>query len=283
MTPGSYFKDRNLVIVTKHAKEKVIAPLLESELEMSCFVSRHVDTDTLGTFSGEIERESDPIATLRKKCHLGIKAHGCDIAVASEGSFGPHPTVFFAPADEEIIMLLDTRNNLEVVAKVLSTETNFDGKTVRSESELLQFAETTQFPSHRLILKKSQGEKADIVKGIGDLETLLASYRKFKAESDDVHVETDMRAMYNPKRMKVIESATKKLIENLKSTCPVCSTPGFVISASIAGLPCDLCGSPTRSTLSYLYHCSTCKHNVEKKYPHEKFTEDPMYCDLCNP
>jgi hypothetical protein len=57
------FKGRSLVIATK--KEKVIAPLLEEALGIVCFVPEDFDTDTLGTFTGEIERKLDPISTAR--------------------------------------------------------------------------------------------------------------------------------------------------------------------------------------------------------------------------
>jgi hypothetical protein len=59
------FKNRRLLIATKHEKEKVIAPLLEQNLGVICFVNENFDTDLLGTFTGEIE-ELDPIATARQ-------------------------------------------------------------------------------------------------------------------------------------------------------------------------------------------------------------------------
>ena len=62
------FKNRNLVIATKHGKELVIAPILEKELGVKCFLPLNFDSDELGTFTGEIEREDDPITTARKKC-----------------------------------------------------------------------------------------------------------------------------------------------------------------------------------------------------------------------
>jgi hypothetical protein len=44
------------------------------------------------------------------------------------------------------------------------------------------------------------------------------------------YVETDMRAMYNPSRMTVIQNATKKLVEKINSCCPNCNIPGFGIT-----------------------------------------------------
>jgi hypothetical protein len=83
--------------VTKHQKEEAISPLLKKTLGVTCFVSKDFDTDSLGTFSGEIARNDDALTTLKKKCLNGIQAEGFDLAVATEGSFGNHPTVFFCP------------------------------------------------------------------------------------------------------------------------------------------------------------------------------------------
>lgn len=87
------FKGRNLVIATKHKKEIVIAPLLEKELNVKCFVA-DIDTDLLGTFTGEVQRTADPVETARQKCLMAIEKTGCDMAVSNEGSFGQHPSMF---------------------------------------------------------------------------------------------------------------------------------------------------------------------------------------------
>ena len=89
------FQNRKLVIATKHQKEIVIAPILEKELGVICFINEDFDTDTLGTFTGEIERKLDPISTVREKCIKAMDLSNCDMGVASEGSFGPHPSLFF--------------------------------------------------------------------------------------------------------------------------------------------------------------------------------------------
>ena len=80
---SNLFEGRKLIIATKHGKETVIAPLIESALGLICFVSENFDTDSLGTFTGEIERELDPLATLRKKCLLAMESSGNDLGIAS--------------------------------------------------------------------------------------------------------------------------------------------------------------------------------------------------------
>lgn len=277
------FQGRKLIIATKHQKEKVIAPLLDSALGVVCFVNESFDTDTLGTFTGEIERELDPIATARKKCLLAMELSNCDLGVASEGSFGPHPSLFFVNADDEFLIFIDKKNKLEIIVRELSTETNFNGQEIESETDLLEFARSVQFPSHGLILRKSKTDNSDIIKGITDLDQLKESFKTLLENSNSVYAETDMRAMYNPARMQVIEAAAQKLLAKINAVCPQCNTPGFGITDAKRGLECSLCGSLTNSTLSYRYVCQHCQYTKEDMYPHGKTSEDPRYCDYCNP
>ncbi|MCP9768082.1 hypothetical protein EGI22_09165 [Lacihabitans sp. LS3-19] len=277
------FEGRTLFIATKHQKEKVISPILEKELGVKCIVHPSFDSDIFGTFSGEIEREEDPLTTARKKCQSAMETYNCDLAVASEGSFGSHPSAFFIPADDEILIFIDKKNGLEIKIREISTDTNFGGLEVSTEKELLEFANSVGFPSHGLILKKADNDLSEIKKGITNSHTLLEAFNQFMSKSKSVWVETDMRAMHNPKRMKVIEKATLKLVDRIKTLCPVCQSPGFGINEVKKGLPCQLCGLPTSTTLSYVYTCQKCNHKKEELYPNQKTSEDPRYCDFCNP
>lgn len=277
------FKNRKLVIATKHRKELVIAPVLEKELGVECFADAFFDTDTLGTFTGETERTLDPLEAARQKCRTAMELNRCDLAVASEGSFGPHPSLAFIAADEEILVLIDKAHQLEIVVKLLSLETNFSGKTVESEQELLAFAEASGFPEHALIVRKSKDSVDSIFKGINQTDELLRVYHLLKSAGSAPYVETDMRAMHNPTRMKVIAQAAQDLADKVNSRCPACSLPGFGIVDVKRGLPCDLCGFPTRAIMTHIYECKGCAHREEVMYPQQRRTEDPMYCDRCNP
>ena len=277
------FRGRNAVIATRHKKEQVIQPVLEQELGVTCFVPDSFDTDVLGTFSGEVERKDDPLTTARKKCHMAMEITNCDLAIASEGSFGPHPTIFFVPADDELLVFIDKKNNLEIIVRELSTATNFNGSTINTEQELRAFADAAQFPGHGLIARKSKDDYTKIEKGITDWERLSGIYHQFIQSHGSFYLETDMRAMYNPTRMNVIATAARKLTDKIKNCCPVCHTPGLGITEVKQGLPCAICSFPTRSTLSYIYTCQRCNYQTEEKFPKGKLTEDPMYCDVCNP
>lgn len=277
------FTNRKLLIATKHGKETVIAPILEEELGVICIRNEKFDTDTLGTFTGEIERKIGVVATLREKCLQAAKLHDCDLVVASEGSFGPHPTLFFAVADDEFMMFLYLKNNIEIIAREVDLKTNFAGETISNETKLLEFAMKVLFPSHGLILKSSENNPEISYKGIQSESDLLDKFNQLQNKYTSVFIETDMRANFNPTRMQVIEKLAKQLIKKIKSCCPECATPGFDVTEVVAGLRCEQCNLTTKSTLSHLYQCKKCHFTLEKKFPNGKEKESAMYCDYCNP
>lgn len=283
MTQHKFFEGRSIVIATKHKKQHAIAALLEKELGVTCIVPENLDTDLLGTFSGEIERELSPIDAAKKKCALAMELTGTDLALASEGSFGAHPLLYFLPADDELLVLIDQKNGLEIAVREISTKTNYNAKEVSSEEDLLAFAQSALFPSHGLILKDKKEGYTEVAKGIVHAKELLDTFKQFMETYGSVYVETDMRAHLNPSRMQVIEETTEKLIKKIKTTCPNCQTPGFGIIEATPGLPCENCKTPTKSTLFHVYACQKCNHTHEAYFPNGKQEEDPTYCDRCNP
>ena len=133
------FSGRQIVIATKHGKEQVIAPRLTNELGLHCLVPEQFDTDLLGTFSGEVDRVDTPMETARKKCQMAMDLTSVDLAIASEGSFGPHPSIPFIPAHEEYMLLIDKKNKWEFVVRKLETKTNYRQITLDSTDSLRAF------------------------------------------------------------------------------------------------------------------------------------------------
>lgn len=277
------FKGRKLVIATKHGKEKVIAPILEKKLGVKCITPENIDTDIFGSFTGETLRQNDPITTARNKCLLAMKMTDCDLAVANEGSFGPHPHLLFVPADEELMVLIDKKNDIEITMVELSTQTNFNYGEIKTMKELNVFTRNAKFPDHGIIIRKTKSNNAEIIKDIKNRNKLTEVFNDFISRYGKAYLETDMRAMNNPTRMKVIKNTCIKLAKKANTLCPDCKTPGFGITKAIKGLPCKLCSFPTKSTLSYIFGCQKCTYFKEVKFPNNKTTEDPMYCDFCNP
>jgi len=277
-----HFNGRKLLIATKHRKEQVIKPIFDAKLGLECVVKKKFDSDKFGTFSGEIERKDSPLETARKKCLEAIKNSTHDLVIASEGSFGPHPDYLFIPANEEILILIDLKNGLEITSRILSTETNFHSAQINSKEALDEFLEKVQFPSHGVIIKDTNNPHL-IYKGIKSRKKLYGLYRQLSAWSDKIFIETDMRAMHNPTRMKVIEQCAQKLLEKIESLCPDCGMPGFSVTKAIPGLPCELCHTPGRGIKQLISTCHKCTHTITQDYPNNKKAEDPKFCDVCNP
>ena len=280
---GNYFKGRKLLIASMHEKENAIAPILEKALGVYCYTGIKINTDAFGTFSGEVKRTSSVLSVLREKCNVAMQTNHSDLCVASEGSFGQYPYFPSVSCDEEFVILVDQTNKIEVVAKELSLSTNFNAAEINNYQELRMFAKSVKFPSHGLILRKAKNDFEDVFKGIVRWDSLQNTFNFLLAKYQKVYVETDMRAMYNPTRMKVIRKATQKLVKKLKTGCPNCQFPGFEVSEVVDGLPCNLCSNPTQSTLKYIYQCKKCSFQKEELYPKGKQQENPMYCNFCNP
>jgi hypothetical protein len=85
-----------------------------------------------------------------------------------------------------------------------------------------------KFPSHGLILKPSENDFSKIIKGITDKVTLKNGFKEMMNQFGTAYVETDMRALFNPTRMKLIEKAAVKFAEAIHSKCPVCKLQGLL-------------------------------------------------------
>ena len=247
--PSDLFAGRVAVLATMHRKEQAIAPVLEGRLGMKVVVPSGLDTDAFGTFSGEIKRPSDQLTTARLKAAAALRHTGETLAIASEGSFGPHPQIPFLSCDRELVLLLDRQHQLEIVGQILSTDTNYRSQSIHSLEEALAFVKTLNFPSHGVVVKAMGDPGAD----------------------------------YNPTRMAVIAQATEQLVQVVQQTCPACGCPGFSEVQRFPGLPCGDCGTPTLLTLSVRYRCQRCQFQQSRPVPDAPLTAAPSQCPYCNP
>ncbi|WP_016951080.1 DUF6671 family protein [Anabaena sp. PCC 7108] len=281
------FNNRVAVLATMHHKEKVIAPILQQELGIKVIVPDNFNTDVFGTFTRDIKRPGTQIAAAKLKADKAIEITGETLAIASEGSFAPHPSFPYIYANREIIVFLDQENDLEIIGEVFSTETNFNHQVVNSLEEAEEFALKVGFPEHGLVIsfEKRDCKTSEIIKGITTEDKLRESVNLalVNSASGSFYIETDMRALYNPQRMKNIEKATQDLLNKINSCCPKCSTPGFAITESIKGLPCASCYQPTVQIYAVVYQCQKCNFIEQKLFPDGINSADPSLCNYCNP
>jgi len=107
-----------------HGKERAVAPAFGPIVGLNVVATAGVDTDVLGTFSGETLRRGTMLETAVAKARLGVEATGLRLAIASEGSFGPHPQIFFMPAGIELLVLVDVDQGLVIHETMLLENTN---------------------------------------------------------------------------------------------------------------------------------------------------------------
>jgi hypothetical protein len=279
----SDWKGQRMVVASSHEKDRIIAPLFTEHLGIRCEVPADFNSDQFGTFSGEVERKGNSLETARLKCEKALENSNCQMAIASEGSFGPHPQIGFIPANEELIFFLDRKNKIEASFREISLKTNYGFLETKSWDDVKVFAEKSFFPSHALIVSSSNSDKPFFVKGIQSWDLLKTTFDDLLSNRGSVKIQTDMRAMFNPTRMSVIEAAVIGLIKQLKTCCDECDHPNFQVKEVKRGLPCASCGFPTQSVLSYVFRCEACGFVKESLFPKGKRFEEAMYCDCCNP
>jgi len=286
MSKESPYANSCILLTTKHAKSIAIAPAFQQNLRANV-LEYFVDTDLLGTFTGEIEREGNALDCVKKKCQWAVERLGsrAEFFLASEGSFFPHPHMPFFTCNQEVLYFIDRSRDFHLHLTMTSLTTNYNKAKVKSLDELEQFAKEIGFPEHGLILRLEEDAKGAIIKGLTEPNALKQAFIEMKkySKEGDVMVETDMRAHMNPTRMKVIEELAAKLSERLATSCPSCALPGWGIIGVEKGLACSLCGLKTELIQTETYGCVKCHCHETKERADGLKEASPEYCAVCNP
>lgn len=280
------FAGRTLGVATMHGKERAIGPALHAVLPIQGFHALPgMDTDQFGSFSGELPRRMDAMEACKAKARRGAEVSGLDLVIASEGSFGPYPPAPFIPCDEEILVLYDARADRFFEHRHVSLETVFGGEECRDWKQVRGFAERMRFPTHGLVVRSREAwaEGDTLIKGISEDGALRAITESLIASNGSCWVETDMRAMMNPTRMRVINDAAKGFAQELTNQCPICGACWFRVTGTVSGLPCMQCGWPTQSMRGVMRGCWHCGHARTAPRPDGKQAEEPLHCANCNP
>lgn len=264
-----------LLLSSKHLKEQILQPLF-APYGVELFVERGFDTDQYGTFCGATPRMEGPRTSVKEKCLAGMAFANKRQGLASEGSFGPHPSSPFLSINEEWLVYIDLDQNLEIYGHSVSMDLCHQKLDYQS-LQLNDFLNRIQFGAQGLLFKDAT-TGALIQKGITNeeqLQDLIKAYPQWV-------LETELRAHLNPKRQKNIAAAGKDLIARMHSKCPKCAQPDFSVSATSGQLPCSWCKRPTNSYAFLDYTCQSCGFAEKKVRPGQQ-TEDPQYCNYCNP
>ena len=272
------YKGIQAVITTQHSKEELIAPALTAlGIEL---IHHKFDTDTLGTFSGEIPRTLPQRDAALKKARIGMDATGMKCGLASEGSIGPDPIVPFINSAIESIAWIDDVNEIEIVEYERGTEVVAVKIEITSLDALDDFLNRADFPNHALIAY-SASKKGPIYKGLRDLAELEKAVGAL-TKTESAIIESDLRAHMSPSRSEVIRHCAEKLAKRLQELCARCETPGFGVIANLYGLNCEECGENVgQAVRGELKGCAKCEYKEEKL--NGKESASPAQCGSCNP
>jgi hypothetical protein len=279
------FHGCHIIFATNHGKAEAAREpfyeILGSQVE-----EIPIDSDSLGTFSGEIARPGSMLDALRGKIKLAQNHTEASLILASEGSFSSADGFGLLVHGIEMLMLTDTRTGVEIVEQHISYQTNYATATLRSISELNNFLHRIHFGSHALVLyPEGIPLEGTIHKGITDI---LEAERAFHlctelSPSQSVIAMSDMRAHLNPTRMQEIRACCELLAKRLNTPCPRCSSGGFGITATVPGLPCSECGAPTQRARGELHSCPFCGEQRELPRSDGKTFALASECEWCNP
>lgn len=275
------YHGRVAALATRHRKLASVAPALRNTLGLEV-VSVDVDTDSFGTFSGEIGRQGTPFDVAVAKARVGMARSSLSLGVASEGSFGPDDAVPFLTADTELVVLVDDESGIVVVETCVDLVPPSIRLEVNPRNLDMDVLVAGGFPAHGVIVRPV-GAAQPVMKGIHGERVLRRAIDicAMASPTATARIESDFRAHHHPSRRGVIERATNRLARRLKSLCPACDSPGWGVTRREPGARCRQCAAPTRMPLAEHWGCVACSHSVAITVQADG--ADPARCVGCNP
>lgn len=267
-------------IATKHGKERQFGPPLAAWTGMELIVA-DVDTDELGTFTGERPRPGSALEIGRRKALWAIEHSGTQLGLGNEGSFGPHPEAPMLASSLEVAVLVDPREDLEVVEQIIALETNYQHIEVEEAGATDGFLDAIGFPAHAVVVS-SAGGTGPMFKGLQDAVSVERAVTACLHDSGRALIQTDMRAHLNPTRQRALTLLAEKLAHRLTVCCPACAAPGWGIVGVETGLTCELCRRPTPLVAADVDGCARRGCQERRIRPRTELAPAAR-CPRCNP
>lgn len=276
----SRWRGQALLIPTQHGKgaalRAALGPALGVEVEELA-----IDTDSFGTFSGTVPRPDGALGALTRKITAARAARpDARILVASEGSFGPHPSIPWLSVNAEYLRWHDAESGFDLTVSSVSTRPHHLTQSITGLAALDQaLLDRFRFPAHGLMVA-APGSVISEHTAITDTDTLRAAVSITLKRHGAAELRSELRAHMNPTRMRHIQRTAWRLANRLRSACPACAAAGFGESVPLRGRPCAACGFPSSDSLGRRWRCLHCAHQIERLIPG---FADPQRCPLCNP
>ena len=266
-----------------HAKERAIAPPFRRLLGAEVAVAPDLDTDLLGTFSGEVPRPDALVETSLLKAELVFRTLDVDCALANEGSYGPIDRLPLNPSGVEIMAFIDRKRGIRLVETLATHRTNWRLLRFKAGDPAVPGAvKALGFPDYGVFVICSS-DMSQPIKGLATLDEVVAAMDHEARRSADGYAVliADMRAHRNPTRMKVLRALSWKLARRLATLCPKCHAPGFGPIGSRRGLPCESCGDATHYIHFEIDGCSACGYAAARPRKDGQRTAPKLSCRVC--
>jgi hypothetical protein len=279
------FQNNHFIFATNHGKTAAAKEPFARILNATV-TPLSINSDTLGTFTAEIERPGSMLDALRGKIRLARAASSDRFVLASEGSFSSADGFGLLVHGFEMLMIHDALTGAEIVEQYVSYDTNYATANLTAAENLDLFLHRIGFGPHALVLYPDGVPLlGHVYKGIQTREDAHRIFATCLEASPNrtVVAMSDMRAHLNPTRMAAIRSCCELLAKRLNTKCPKCAGGGFGITATSPGLPCQECGAPTHRCRGEIHSCPFCACAVERPRSDGKMFATASECDWCNP
>ncbi len=261
---------KTAALLTRHRKSQQLAPVLY-DIGIELVEIDFFDTDTLGTFAGEVERVLTPSECALEKAKKAAEMSGLNMGLGSEGSFGGGPLGGLMNWNQEIICLYQKEPELVVYA---SAEGPTAIRAIKADNIDELVSKMSDFQLQRWIVRCPDG----ILKGLTQDE--VAGIYQAPFTQWPVELEPDLRAMHSPLRQLMIQKAALNLAERIQSKCPQCDAIDFWPDEKAYGPACQQCGYPTNEVKALTSTCKSCGYRDTETV---LVSGDERFCDQCNP
>ena len=216
---GHPYANARIGLATIHAKELAVAPPFRRLLDAEVVVAHGLDTDALGTFSGEVPRPDALVETCVIKAELAFRSLDVDCAIANEGSYGPIDRVPLVASGVEIMAFIDRKRGLRLIETLGTHRTNWRLRRFKAgDPNVPAVVKAMGFPRFGVFVISSS-DPSRPVKDLSNMDEVVAAVNREARRSDEglAIVIADMRANRNPTRMRVLRALSWKLAKRLRA------------------------------------------------------------------
>lgn len=261
-----------VAVGTRHGKESAFAPAFRRWVGAAVRATIDLDTDALGTFTGDVPRALSPMDAAAAKAAGAAAELGTPFGVATEASYASALGGFGPVVHEELAVFVDLERGIRVPHGLRAYARVAAPRDVEDEAAARAYLDRVGFPGQAVVARLGD----QLRKGLQDEELVLGLVRR-----RPVRLEPDLRAHMNPQRRRILRRVAWGMALRLRTTCPACACPGFGPVDVVRGVPCGACGTPTSRVRADVDGCAACPARRER--PRPVAVADPATCDVCNP